>query len=288
MASVERVFDVMDLPPPPPDPVGAPPFPGLVREIRFEGVGFSYRPGVPVLSDVTFSIGRGETVALVGPSGAGKSTLCDLLLRFYEPTEGGLFVDGRPLPSFQRDSWLAKTAVVTQDPFLFHTTILENVRLGRADATEEEVEAAAKAAQIHDHVATMPQGYESEVGERGARLSGGQRQRLTIARALVRDPSILVLDEATASLDAESERAVQEALERLQLGRTTLVVAHRLATVQRADRIVVLEAGRVVDQGTHRELMARGGLYARLCAMQNLGAEAAPSPSGGATATEVL
>ena len=278
MASVERVFEVLDLAPPAPDPVDARPFPGVADRVRFEHVGFSYRPGLPVLEDVSFEIEKGSTVALVGPSGAGKSTLCDLLLRFYEPGAGGITVDGTALPSFRRDSYLDRTAVVTQDPFLFHTTIGENIRLGKHGASDAEVVEAAKAAQIHDHIASLPQGYASEVGERGARLSGGQRQRLTIARALLRDPALLVLDEATASLDTASERAVQEALERLRAGRTTLVVAHRLSTVKRADRIVVLDQGRVVDQGTHEELLARGGLYARLCAMQDLGS--APESDG--------
>ncbi len=272
MASVERVFEIVDLPPPPPDPADAIAFPGIRDAVRFEHVGFAYREGTPVVSDVSFEIPRGATVALVGPSGAGKSTLCDLLLRFYDPTEGRITIDGRPLWSFRRTSFLDGTAVVTQDPFLFHTSIGENIRQGRPGATDAEIEAAARAASIHDHVASLPAGYASEVGERGARLSGGQRQRITIARALIRDPKLLVLDEATASLDAASERAVQEALDRLREGRTTLVVAHRLSTVKAADRIVVLEDGRVVDQGTHEELLARGGLYARLCAMQNLGA----------------
>ena len=280
MASVDRVIEYLDLPGPPPDPPDAVDFPGVRGAVRFEGVGFEYRPGTPVLHDVTFEIPRGKTVALVGPSGGGKSTLCDLLLRFYEPTQGRITVDGKDLRSFRRASYLDRTAVVTQEPFLFHASIGENIRQGRFGATQAEVEAAARAAQIHDHVAGLPQGYDSEVGERGARLSGGQRQRITIARALVRDPDLLVLDEATASLDTESERGVQEALDRLREGRTTLVVAHRLSTVRRAARIVVVDRGRIVEQGTHEELLAAGGLYARLCALQDLAPVAAAAASG--------
>ena len=279
MASVDRVFEILDLAPPKPDPADAVPFEGIRDAVRFEGVGFSYRPGMPVVSDISFEIPRGATVALVGPSGAGKSTICDLLLRFYDPTIGRITVDGRPLASLRRTSYLDGTAVVTQDPFLFHTSIAENIRQGRHGATDADVEAAARSASIHDHIASLPKGYASEVGERGARLSGGQRQRITIARALVRDPKLLVLDEATASLDAASERAVQDALDRLRAGRTTLVVAHRLSTVKAADCIVVVDEGRIVDRGTHEELLVRGGLYARLCAMQNLGAGPSKPPT---------
>jgi ABC-type multidrug transport system fused ATPase/permease subunit len=279
MVSADRVFEYLDLPEAPPDPPDAVEFRGIRDAVRFEDVEFAYRPGLPVVHGVSFEIPKGATVALVGPSGAGKSTLCDLLLRFYEPTRGRIAVDGQDLRSFRRASLLDHSAVVTQDPFLFHTTIRENIRQGRLSASDDDVVEAARSAQIHDHIASLPAGYGTEVGERGVRLSGGQRQRITIARALVRDPALLVLDEATSSLDTGSERAVQAALDRLREGRTTLVVAHRLSTVKRADRIVVLDQGRVVDQGTHEELLARGGLYARLCAMQDLGSPA-PAAAG--------
>lgn len=270
-ASVERTQEYLALPPPPADAPGAIPFTGVREAVRFERVSFAYVPGRPVLHDVSLEIPRGGVVAVVGRTGAGKSTLCDLLLRFYDPAGGRITVDGTDLRGFTRNSFIARTAMVQQVPFLFHATIGENIRQGRASASDAEVEQAARDAQIHDHVASLPKGYDEEVGEAGVRLSGGQRQRITIARALVRDPGILVLDEATSSLDAESERAVQVALERLQQGRTTLVVAHRLSTVRKATSIVVLDQGRVVEQGTHEQLLARGGLYAELVRLQHLG-----------------
>jgi subfamily B ATP-binding cassette protein MsbA len=269
-ASVERTTEYLDLPAGAPDAPGAVDFPGVADSIRFEHVGFSYVPGQPVLKDVSFEIPAGQTVALVGPSGGGKSTLCDLLLRFYDTGEGRLSVDGQDVRRFKRASFLSKCALVGQQPFLFHTSIRENIRQGFLPASDAEIEDAAKAASIHDHIVTLPRGYEEPVGEVGVRLSGGQRQRITIARALVRNPSILVLDEATSSLDTASEKAVQQAIDRLREGRTTLVVAHRLSTVQKADRIVVIDKGRVADQGTHEELIARGGLYADLVRMQDL------------------
>ncbi|MDJ0523657.1 MAG: ABC transporter ATP-binding protein, partial [Planctomycetota bacterium] len=212
MASIERTTYVIELPPGMPDRPDAVPFPGVHSAIRFEDVSFSYVPGQPVLQDVSFEIPRGSTVAVVGPSGAGKSTLCDMLLRFYDPSHGRIAIDGEDLRGFTRASYLEKTACVTQTPFLFHTTLAENIREGNHAATQAQIEAAAKAAHIHEHITALPRGYDEPAGEGGALMSGGQRQRVTIARALVRDPDVLVLDEATASLDTASEQAVQAAL----------------------------------------------------------------------------
>ena len=251
----------------------------LRGEIAFEGVGFAYptRPGAAVLSGIGLHIRPGETVALVGPSGAGKTTILQLILRFYDPEAGRITLDGIDLRDMARADFRGAMALVPQDPVIFSTSARENIRFGRPDATDAEVEAAARAAAAHDFIARLPEGYATVLGERGMLLSGGQRQRVAIARAILRDAPVLLLDEATSALDAESERAVQAAVERLAEGRTTIVVAHRLATVKRADRIVVFDRGRIVAQGTHDSLVAEGGLYARLARLQFTdGAEDAP------------
>ena len=253
------------------DPAAPRPLPERGRgSIQFDHVGFSYpaRPGVRALDGITLTIVPGETVALVGPSGAGKTTVIQLLLRFYDPQEGAIRIDGVDLRDMARADFRRAIALVPQDPVIFAATARDNIRFGRPEASDAEVEAAARAAAAHGFLARLPDGYDTYVGERGVMLSGGQKQRIAIARAILRDAPILLLDEATSALDAESERAVQEAVERLSAGRTTLVVAHRLATVKKADRIVVFDAGRIVAQGRHDQLVAEGGLYARLARLQ--------------------
>ena len=239
-------------------------------EIAFEDVSFAYqtRREIPALRDVSFRIAPGERVALVGPSGAGKTTVLQLLLRFYDPEKGRILIDGVPIDRLRLRDLRRRMALVPQEPVIFADTVRANIRFGRPEASEAEVEEAARAAAAHAFIEGLPQGYDTWLGERGVLLSGGQKQRIAIARAILRDAPVLLLDEATSSLDAESERAVQTAVDRLSRGRTTLVIAHRLATVKQADRILVLEAGRLVAAGTHDELVAGGGLYARLARLQ--------------------
>ena len=238
--------------------------------VRFDHVTFHYpsRPAQAALRDFSLDVRPGETVALVGPSGAGKSTVLQLLLRFYDAQQGVVSVDGVPVNAVPLDELRGRIGIVPQDSTVFSASAMDNIRYGRPDAGDDEVFAAARAAFADDFIRALPEGYATHLGERGVRLSGGQRQRISIARAMLKNPPLLLLDEATSALDAESERMVQAALEAAMRGRTTIVIAHRLATVLRADRIVVMEGGRILDEGTHAQLVARGGLYARLAAMQ--------------------
>ena len=247
--------------------------PPLRGEVLFEHVSFAYGDGPLVLQGIDLAVRPGEIIALVGPSGAGKTSLVNLLPRFYDPVAGRVLVDGHDLRTVSVGSLRSQLGIVPQETLLFHATVAENIAYGRPGAAQDEVINAAKLANAHDFIADLPDGYDTLVGERGQTLSGGQRQRVAIARALLRDPRLLILDEATSSLDSESEALVQEALERLMKGRTTFVIAHRLSTVRRANRLVVILGGRVAEVGTHEELLALGGVYARLYERQLRGTE---------------
>ena len=255
---------------PPAQPTPLPPRRANGASLMLDGVTFCYpsRPGTPSLSDLSLTIAAGETVAIVGPSGAGKTSLFQLLLRFYDPQQGSISLDGVDIRELDLHALRDTIGIVPQETVIFSANAMENIRYGRPDASDEEVVIAAKLAAAHEFIERLPEGYLSFLGERGVRLSGGQRQRIAIARALLKNPPLLLLDEATSALDAESERLVQGALEAAMVGRTTLVIAHRLATVQRADRIIVMEHGRIVETGTHASLVAQGGLYAGLAALQ--------------------
>ncbi|CAN5510552.1 ABC transporter transmembrane domain-containing protein [soil metagenome] len=264
----ERLFELLDSEPELNSPIGAPDLPRVEGHVVFDNVAFAYDPNRPVLSNISFEALPGQTVAIVGPSGAGKTTLIHLVPRFYDPTSGRILIDGFDAREVDVASLRRQVGLVAQDVQLFGASIGENIRYGRLDASDAEVRDAAVAANAHEYIERLPEGLATQIGERGVKLSGGQRQRIAIARAVLADPRILLLDEATSALDAESEALVQEALARLLKGRTAFVVAHRLATVRQADRVLVVEDGRIVEDGNHTTLMAAGGLYARLARLQ--------------------
>ncbi len=278
--ATERLFDLLSRVPEIKAPANPEPLPEPAQgRISFEGVRFHYpsRPDESALEDFNLTVEPGESVALVGPSGAGKTTIIQMLLRFYDPQDGAIRLDGVDIRQADPGALRARLGLVPQDPVIFSADAMTNIRYGRPDASDDEVRAAADAAHAVDFIDALPDGFGTFLGEKGVRLSGGQRQRIAIARAILRDPAVLLLDEATSALDAESERVVQEALTRLMRGRTTLVIAHRLATVQNVDRIAVMDGGRLVASGKHAELIAQGGLYARLAALQ-FTADGGPSP----------
>ena len=268
LAAAQRVFDVLDLREEVRDLPDAKALPAVTGNVSFEHVTFSYNTGDEILHDLSFTAKPGQAIGLVGPSGAGKSTVASLLPRFYDCDAGTIRIDGTDIRHVTLDSLRNQVGIVPQETILFNGSVYDNILYRRLDATKEEIEAAAKAANAHDFIMELPEGYNTMLGDRGVNISGGQRQRIAIARAILKDPRILILDEATSALDTESERVVQEALNRLMVGRTSIIIAHRLSTIKNADRILVLDKGKLVEDGTHEELMAKNGLYAHLYQIQ--------------------
>ncbi len=268
LAAAQRVFDVLDLREEVQDLPDAKALPAVTGNVSFEHVTFSYNAGDEILHDLSFEAKPGQAIGLVGPSGAGKSTVASLLPRFYDCDSGTICIDGKDIRHVTLDSLRNQVGIVPQETILFNGSVYDNILYGRLDATKEEIEEAAKAANAHDFIMELPDGYNTMLGDRGVNISGGQRQRIAIARAILKDPRILILDEATSALDTESERVVQEALNRLMVGRTSIIIAHRLSTIKNADRILVLDKGKLTEDGTHEELMAKNGLYAHLYRIQ--------------------
>jgi ATP-binding cassette subfamily B protein len=283
LALFERIFQYLDMTTEISDAPGAHRLSRVKGKVEFQDVSFHYRQGHPVLQDVSFTMEPGQTVALVGPSGAGKTTITYLLPRFYDPTSGRVLLDGQDVRHVTLESLREQMGMVTQDTFVYHDTVRHNLLYARPDATQEELERACRDAQLYEAIMRMPWGFDTIVGERGYRLSGGERQRLAIARVVLEDPRLIILDEATSSLDSVSERLIQRALEPLLQGRTALVIAHRLSTILNADQILVIDGGRIVERGNHQELLDRGSVYSRLYQAQfrdqELSAAAAASAS---------
>ncbi len=268
LAAASRIFEVLDAPVEVADEPGAVSVTDVSGHIVFEGVSFRYKDGPPVLREISLEVLPGQKVGVVGPSGAGKSTILGLTLRFLDPVEGRILVDGRDLRDLVQSDWRRHCAVVTQEPFLFNDTVENNIRYGRLDASPDEIRHAAALANAEEFIEKLPNGYQTVVGERGVKLSGGQKQRICIARAFLANPKVLLLDEATASVEPESEAIIQSALERLMEGRTTIIVSHRLSMVRNCDQILVIEGGKITERGTHEELMARLGWYSRMYLLQ--------------------